>query len=78
MFFFNAYPHEFCITFEGTKVPTATGRHILRHVHSAMMSIPSPRITRFPLTRISTYADFRLCTGYWGNSALVETLVQSH
>ena len=39
---------------------------------------PSPRITRFPLTRISTYADFSLCMHQWGNSMLVETLVQSH
>ena len=39
---------------------------------------PSPRITRFPITRISTYMDFSLCTYWWGNSALVETLVQSH
>ena len=39
---------------------------------------PSPHITRFPLMRISTYADFSLCTRQWGNSSLVETLVQSH
>ena len=39
---------------------------------------PSPRIMRFPLTWISTYADFSLCMYSWVNSALVETSVQLH
>jgi hypothetical protein len=32
-------------------------------------STPSPCIKRFPLTQISPYADFSLCTRKWENSA---------